>query len=204
MVEPKVKPNVWKVKFVQKDKPDHSFEGVYSTEEEFKKWADLHNRDFDVYVREFFEAPVVEYKWPDRPEHGIPEVFKVAHYFGDEHPRLEGLSHSLQVIAERDELETFAAFLNTAICSASRFVDQEVTFTVEAHIASRDKWVPIQSGLPNQEAVDDLMVQLNPSGSILDRSTARIIDFRTVRVVREIGPATDLRPKPEDEIPWTK
>ncbi|UAW96773.1 hypothetical protein pEaSNUABM22_00286 [Erwinia phage pEa_SNUABM_22] len=184
-----MKPNKWKVKFTQKDKPTNTFEAVYTSQDEFEHWAKIHHDGgFLVEVEAFavVEIPVAtDWKYPAAPNlHEIPQLFHVKHYTGDEQPSLIGMQRYFHVEGDREEVEDFATLLNTMIYAARNYAEQGVTYTVEGYVPSQNAWLPVQSGLPTLQEVENFLVTIRGSKPGPFNPVTKV---RLVRYVREVG-----------------
>ncbi|AWY08544.1 hypothetical protein HOT49_gp285 [Erwinia phage vB_EamM_Alexandra] len=184
-----MKPNKWKVKFTQIDKPTNTFTATYTSKAEFEKWAKLHSDNgftVEIVASVVVEIPVASWTYPAQPDlKEAPKLFHVKHYSSDEWPSLIGVGQYFHVEADRDEVEDFAELLNRTIHAARLYVDPDVTYTVEGFISTRGDWVPIKSCMTCEHEVDELLKQLRiPPKGLPNPATS----FRVVRVTREPGP----------------
>lgn len=111
-----MKPTLWKVKFIQKDKPNHTFDAGYMSQEELDKGIALHSQFFDMEIETFLTIPLDKYKHGEQvvlPQ--VPKIFSVKHYCSDEHPSLRGMGYDVFVADDREHVEEFAETLNEAL-----------------------------------------------------------------------------------------
>ncbi|QZE60196.1 hypothetical protein pEaSNUABM35_00279 [Erwinia phage pEa_SNUABM_35] len=183
-----MKPNKWKVKFTQIDKPTNTFTATYGSLAEFEKWAQLHsNNGFTVEVETsvVVEIPLVSWTYPASPDQsGVPRLFHVKHYSSDEQPSLIGMKRYFHVEGDREEVEEFADLLNKTIYAARTYVEQGVTYTVEGYAPSGAAWLTVQSGLATLQAVEECLAMVRSRApSAVNVLTA----LRVARIVREVG-----------------
>ncbi len=181
-----MKPNLWFVKFTQKDNPSNSFSEVYHTEEEFNKWVKLHESEFDINVQTFIQLRLERFDYPrdagGKVESELP--FKVrGSNIDPKDTEIVGLGYTMTLRDDRDIVTQFVDVLNATIHGVAVTPNKAVKYRNEGYFPDQDSWESLGESQTLREA-NDWLFELRSVSAVSSPATK----FRRARITTEYGP----------------